>query len=55
MCLESTKLHDFKEWLSTTSKRFESFQNKHLKFLLKHFAENGKEKLFFADVPPWTF
>ena len=27
-------------------KKFESFYNKHLKFLPKYFAENGKEKLF---------
>ena len=25
------------------------FQNKHLKFLSKHFAEYGKEKLFQSD------
>ena len=26
-----------------------------LKFLSKYFAENGKEKFFFADVPLCTF
>ena len=26
-------------------RNFKSFQNKYLKFLFKHFAENGKEKL----------
>ena len=28
---------------------FKSFQNKQVKFLLKHFAENGKQKLFLND------
>ena len=28
---------------------FKSFQNKQVKFLSKHFAENGKEKLFLND------
>ena len=27
-------------------KKFKSFENKHLKFLWKHFAENEKEKIF---------
>ena len=30
-------------------KKFESFKQKHLKFLSKYFAENGKEKLFPND------
>ena len=28
------------------NKKFKSFENKHLKFLSKHFSENVKEKLF---------
>ena len=31
------------------NKKFKSFENKHLKFLSKHFAENVKEKLFPND------
>ena len=31
-------------------KKFKSFLNKHLEFLSKHFAENGKEKLFLNDL-----
>ena len=30
-------------------KKFKSFQNKHMKFLSKHFTETGKEKVFLND------
>ena len=30
-------------------KKFKSFWNKHLKFLSKHFGENGKENFFPID------
>ena len=40
MSLINAKVHD---------KKFKKLLNKHLKFLSRHFAENGKEKLFPSD------
>ena len=40
MSLINAKVHD---------KKFKKLLNKHLKFLSRHFAENGKEKLFPND------
>ena len=44
MYFQSSKLHDIKKWQSL-DKKLKSFKNKYLKFLLKHFVENGKENL----------